>query len=77
MKKFISVILCFCFAISMTVNVAATDIIDDTTNYLLEIVENPTVGSVGGEWTILGLARSNREVPKSILRTTTKMLRSM
>ena len=64
MKKFISVILCFCFAISMTVNVAATDIIDDTTNYLLEIVENPTVGSVGGEWTILGLARSNREVPQ-------------
>ena len=63
MKKFISVILCFCFAISVAVNATATDIIDDTTNYLLEIEENPTVGSVGGEWTILGLARSNRKVP--------------
>ena len=32
--------------------------------YLLEAVETPQVGSVGGDWTVIALARSEAEVPR-------------
>ncbi len=32
--------------------------------YVLDVVDNPQVGSVGGEWAIIGLARSGYEVPE-------------
>lgn len=40
-------------------------IIADVGAYLYETVENPTVASVGGEWAILGLARSNIAIPEA------------
>ena len=38
--------------------------IKNTRNYIIENVTNPTFGSVGGEWGILGLARSNAGIPE-------------
>ncbi|MBE6967586.1 MAG: hypothetical protein E7444_04000 [Ruminococcaceae bacterium] len=38
------------------------DIMTETGEFLHSSVENPTFGSVGGEWLILGLARSGLEV---------------
>ncbi|WP_164821454.1 S-layer homology domain-containing protein [Paenibacillus koleovorans] len=38
---------------------------EETAHYLLEQVSHPEVGSVGGEWAVLGLARSNQAVPQS------------
>lgn len=38
--------------------------LDETTNYMIENVKEPIVGSVGGEWAVLGLARRNADVPK-------------
>ena len=35
----------------------------DTAQYLYETVTSPQVGSIGGEWTVLGLARSGYAVP--------------
>ena len=32
-------------------------------NYILNTVTEPAVGSVGGEWSVLGLSRSGIEVP--------------
>lgn len=43
------------------VNSAATD----TAAYVQKTVTNPTVASIGGEWAVLGLARSTAEVPNS------------
>lgn len=43
--------------------------IAETGDFLLEQVKNPTYGSVGGEWTILGLARSGLEVPQEYFET--------
>ena len=39
--------------------------LNDTAKYIHEIVKNPQVGSIGGEWAILGLARSGYSVPDS------------
>lgn len=38
--------------------------IKDTAAYMYKTVTNPQVGSVGGEWAVLGLARSGYEVPE-------------
>ena len=42
-----------------TVDAAAAD----TAAYLLKTVSAPTVGSIGGEWAVLGLARAEAAVP--------------
>lgn len=39
--------------------------IRDTADYVYAAVKNPQVGSVGGEWAVLGLARSGYDVPVS------------
>lgn len=40
------------------------DTLKKTGEFLYSSVEDPTFGSVGGEWMILGLARSNLEIPE-------------
>lgn len=45
------------------------DIYASTGKYLVENVTNPTVDSVGGEWTVLGLARAGYDVPKGYMDT--------
>lgn len=37
-------------------------VLNDVASYILKTVPKPQVGSVGGEWTILGLARSGVEI---------------
>lgn len=38
--------------------------VKDTAAYMYKTVANPQVGSIGGEWAVLGLARSGYEVPE-------------
>ena len=38
--------------------------IEDIAKYILKTTPNPCVGSIGGEWAILGLARSGEEIPQ-------------
>jgi hypothetical protein len=38
--------------------------IKDTAAYMYKTVSNPQVGSIGGEWAVLGLARSGYDVPE-------------
>ncbi len=69
MKKFISILLILTIFFSLSSKVFAfdTDKIDVTLqsvgNYLYETVKEPIIGSVGGEWTVLGLARTNQDIP--------------
>ena len=39
--------------------------VQDTAKYVYTTVRNPQVGSIGGEWAVLGLARSGYKVPDS------------
>ena len=36
----------------------------DTAQYVYQTVKSPQVGSIGGEWAVLGLARSGFAVPE-------------
>ncbi|MBQ6698749.1 MAG: terpene cyclase/mutase family protein [Oscillospiraceae bacterium] len=65
MKRLFSFIM-VCF---LVVNVFATENIDissasfETARYLYGTVQKPTVASVGGEWTVIGLAQSGADIP--------------
>lgn len=41
------------------------DAVNGTAAYMLKMVSNPQVGSIGGEWAVIGLARSGYDVPQS------------
>lgn len=63
MKKLITGLMCIIMTLSATAVFAVADPLADTVDYLTKTVENPTVASIGGEWTIIGTARSGAEIP--------------
>lgn len=70
-KTLTSVILALALLCGMGVSASAavTDddlrvAVNDSANYMLSTVKNPQVGSIGGEWAVLGLARSGYDVPQ-------------
>ena len=42
---------------------AKDDVMRETAQYIYETVADPCVGSIGGEWAVLGLARSSADIP--------------
>lgn len=68
MRKIISILLSITICFSMSLSVSAYDdseidtLTDSVGSYLYETVENPQVSSVGGEWLVLGLARSGLNI---------------
>ncbi|MBQ8590460.1 MAG: S-layer homology domain-containing protein [Firmicutes bacterium] len=53
-----------------TVTKARIDaILNDTAQYLYKTVSDPQVASIGGEWAVIGLARSGYDVPDSWYET--------
>lgn len=69
MNKFISVLLTLTIIFSLSSEAFAFDsakvdvTLERVGNYLYETVKEPIVGSIGGEWSVLGLARSNMDIP--------------
>lgn len=66
MKRIISFFLAV-FMLPTVHSIAHTDInyeVEKTAKYLCENVKNPTVSSIGGEWTVIGLAASGTEIPE-------------
>ncbi|MDD6309283.1 MAG: S-layer homology domain-containing protein [Clostridia bacterium] len=73
MKKYVSILLSFVLILSSVSTLAAEqsigDILTDTANYIYASVQEPQVGTAGGEWAILGLARSHADVPAEYFET--------
>lgn len=68
MKKRIGAsILCLLMLLTQTVFAINTDAVDaayrETAAYVYNSTQSPAVGSVGGEWAIIGLARGGHTVP--------------
>ena len=65
MKKITSIVLILIMTLCFFTSALATSkwesVIADTASYIYETVSNPEVGSIGGEWAILGLARGNTD----------------
>lgn len=71
MKHILSWILVLCLALGLctTAFAAASDdelsaAVTDAAEYIYKTVTSPQVGSTGGEWAVLGLARSGYAVPE-------------
>ena len=69
MKKFISLFLTTIIVTGTSISTLATSnydidkVVADTASYIYETVKTPQVGSIGGEWAVLGLARSECDIP--------------
>lgn len=75
-RNLICLILSICILMQIsTVSVFAVskesvqETVEKTAAYVYETVKKPQVGSIGGEWAILGLARSGYTVPDSYYST--------
>ncbi len=72
-KRLLSLLLAVCLLLGLgTTAFAAEAALDETiaelAAYLCRTVEAPQTGSIGGDWTVLGLARSGYEVPEQYYR---------
>lgn len=71
MKNKIAILLTAIIMLSSCMNVFASsnpkldEAIAETASYLYETVQNPQIGAIGGEWAVIGLARSGYDVPDS------------
>ena len=70
MKRVLSLVLILVCILAFAVTASAekeTDLqtlVNETAKYMLSAVPKPELGSIGGEWAILGLARSGYAVPE-------------
>lgn len=68
-RSFSALLLAICLLVSLCANAFAKSNVsaqkDTTAAYLLSAVKKPEVGSIGGEWAVLGLARSGYSVPEN------------
>lgn len=71
MKKILSILLCLLLSVSAALPACAAesggiaDTVTDLAAYVYKTVAEPQIGSVGGEWAVLGLARSGTSIPSS------------
>jgi len=67
-RRFLALFLVLSLSMGMMMPASAagvSDALQDTASYLLRTVPDPQVGSIGGEWAVIGLARSSYAVPDS------------
>ena len=66
-KKLLCCLMTAVFAFGFTASAENNELdraVQDTAQCILNTVQSPEVGSVGGEWVIFGLARSGESVPE-------------
>ena len=69
-KRGLSLLLTLVLMLSLCVPAMAvskselTSAISESAEYMLNAVKAPQVGSIGGEWAVIGLARSGYDVPQ-------------
>ena len=70
-KRILALLLTTILLISGTTTVLAADtrtvnqVVTETAAYVLKTITAPEVSSIGGEWAVIGLARSGYDVPQS------------
>lgn len=65
MKKLLIILLTLCLLPTMAFASDFDTALENAGTYILETVADPQVGSVGGEWAVIGLARSGYDVPQA------------
>lgn len=71
-QRALPLLLALCLTLGLAVQASAAKAdaaLTDTARTVLTAVPSPQVGSIGGDWAVLGLARSGYAVPESWYRT--------
>ena len=61
----IATLLCLCIPAAAITETKLNTYVRKSAQYMLNTVTNPQVGSIGGEWAVIGLARSGYAVPQT------------
>ena len=75
MRKLLSILIVIALLIGYTGSAKAVSqpeldaIVAETAAFILRTVQNPEIGSIGGEWAVIGLARSGYNVPDSFFES--------
>lgn len=68
LRKILSFALIVGMILSISGSIVAADgikqYVEKSASYIMSVVSEPKVGSVGGEWAVIGLARSDADVPQ-------------
>ena len=64
----LTVVLAFALCLPAVAGSNAQSYVPETAGYLQAAVKSPTVSSIGGEWTVIALARSGASVPEEYFR---------
>lgn len=67
-RRFLALLLALMMSLGLMAPASAagvSDALNDTAKYLVKTVPDPQVGSIGGEWAVIGLARSDYDVSDS------------
>lgn len=67
-QRILPLLLALCLTLGLAVQASAAHadaVRNDTARTVLTTVQSPQVGSIGGEWAVLGLARSGYAVPEA------------
>jgi len=70
MKKVLSLVLVLCCLLALAVPALAAkepdlqELVEGSAKYMLSVVKEPDHDNIGGEWAVMGLARSGVEVPE-------------
>ena len=59
----LAMLLCLCLMVPASAG-SLSDAVEDTAAYIQKVTPEPQVGSIGGEWAVLGLARGGYPVPE-------------
>ena len=68
LRKLLALLLVLVLSLGLMVPAFAASLstaLDDTAKYIQKTVPDPQVGSIGGEWAVIGLARGGYTVPSS------------
>ncbi len=79
-RKFAALVLTLCVLVSLAAPVLAASGVQNEVQgsaaYMVSAVKAPEVGSIGGEWAVIGLARSGYLSPQITLTITMRASRS-
>ena len=79
MKRILSIFLTLIiisgtFTTSFAADFDINQVIAETASYIYKTISKPQIGSIGGEWAVLGLVRSGVEIPEEYYQNYYKAL---
>lgn len=80
LRRILAIALALILCLGLLVPASAASLstaLDDTAKYIQKTVPNPQVGSIGGEWAVIGLARGGYSMPSGYYNNVVSYVKSV